>query len=307
MSERSIATIGMFDGVHLGHRFLIDCLKSEAVRLSLSPVAFTFGRHPLSIITPDVAPPLLSTIDERTALLHSAGVDRVEILDFDHRMRTLTARDFFSLLHRQYSVDAILLGFNNRIGCDRIDSVGQYRRIGVEVGVDILQAPEYHGIIRPISSSIIRRLLSEGAVEQAAAALSRPYELSGTVVHGKQLGRTIGFPTANIRPDSAEKLIPASGVYAVTVTTPDGIPRPAMLNIGSRPTVDTSDAPISIEAHIFDYDADIYGSTVSMAFRAHLRPERRFPSVEALRAQLIADADAAKKTLTRLVRLDQPD
>ena len=301
MSERSIATIGMFDGVHLGHRFLIDCLKSEATRLDLSPIAFTFSRHPLSIIAPNAAPPLLTTIDERTSLLLSAGVGHVEILDFDQQMRSLTAHDFISLLHTQYSVDVLLLGFNNRIGSDRIDSIEQYRLIGREVGVDVIQAPEYHGGIQQISSSIIRRLLSDGSIERATAALSRPYTLSGTVVHGKQLGRTIGFPTANICPNSTEKLIPASGVYAVTVTSPDGIRRPAMLNIGSRPTVDNDNAPISIEAHIFDYNADIYGASISVAFHAYLRQERRFQSVEALRTQLDSDADTAKKTLARLV------
>lgn len=299
MTQRSIATIGMFDGVHLGHRFLIDVLKSEAERLSLSSVAFTFNRHPLAIIAPDAAPHLLSSIDERIALILSTGINQVEILDFDQQMRLLTAGDFISLLHRSYNVDAILLGFNNRIGSDRIDSIEQYRLIGQKIGVEIIQAPEYLAETH-ISSSAIRKLLSEGAVEEANAALARPYTLSGTVVHGKQLGRTIGFPTANIRPDSTEKLIPASGAYAVYITTPDGILRPAMLNIGSRPTVDNNDAPISIEAHIFDYDADIYGSTITVAFHAYLRSERRFPSVEALRAQLADDASIAKKILVRL-------
>ena len=295
MSQRLIATIGMFDGVHIGHRFLIDFLQSEATRRNLIPAAFTFNRHPLSIVRPDAVPPMLSSLQERIDLLHKAGAQYVEVLDFNGQMRSLSARQFIAMLHDRYDVDALIIGFNNRFGHDRIDGIEQYRTIGAEIGIDIIQAPEYHGIASPVSSSIIRKYLCEGNIDQASVSLGRCYTLTGTVVTGKQLGRTIGFPTANISPLDTQKLIPASGAYAVTVTTADGIPRPAMLNIGSRPTIDRPNAPISLEAHIFDYNADLYGTTVTITFHAYLRPERRFPSLDALRSQLDADASTVKQ------------
>lgn len=299
MNRRSIATIGMFDGVHLGHRFLIDFLRSKATEEGHIPIVFTFNRHPLSIIKPEIAPRQLSTISERAELLRQAGVERVEILSFDDTMRAMSARQFITMLRDRYEVASLILGFNNRIGHDRISSIEQYQAIGNQLGVKVIQAPEYTGSVAPVSSSVIREYLSTAQIAKANEALGRPYSLSGKVVSGRQLGRTIGFPTANISPIDSQILIPASGAYAVTITTPDGIARPAMLNIGSRPTVDNSDAPISIEAHIFDYNADIYGSIVTVAFYDHLRPERRFPSVEALRTQLADDADNAKKVLAQ--------
>lgn len=300
MDRRLIATIGMFDGVHLGHRFLIDFLRSKASGEGHIPTVFTFDRHPLSIIKPEIAPRQLSTISERAELLHQAGAERVEILSFDEAMRTMSAEQFITMLRDRYDVTSLILGFNNRIGHDRISSIEQYQAIGNQLGVKIIQAPEYAGSIEPVSSSVIREYLSTAQIAKANVALGRPYSLSGKVVSGRQLGRTIGFPTANISPIDSQILIPASGAYAVTITTHDGIARPAMLNVGSRPTVDNSDAPISIEAHIFDYNTDIYGTIVAVAFYGHLRPERRFPSVEALRAQLANDADDAKKILARL-------
>lgn len=299
MSQRLIATIGMFDGVHLGHRFLIDFLRSKAIEEGYIPTVFTFNRHPLSIIKPEITPRQLSTISERAELLRQAGVERIEILSFDNAMRTMSASQFITMLRDRYEVASLILGFNNRIGHDRISRIEQYQAIGNQLGVKIIQAPEYTGSVAPVSSSVIREYLSKAQIAKANEALGRPYTLSGKVVSGRQLGRTIGFPTANISPIDSQILIPASGSYAVTITTPDGIARPAMLNIGSRPTVDNSDAPISIEAHIFDYNADIYGSTVTVAFYDYLRSERRFPSVEALRAQLADDADNAKKILAQ--------
>lgn len=300
MDRRLIATIGMFDGVHLGHRFLIDFLRSKANGEGHIPTVFTFDRHPLSIIKPEIAPRQLSTISERAELLHQAGAERVEILSFDEAMRTMSAGQFITMLRDRYDVTSLILGFNNRIGHDRISSIEQYQAIGNQLGVKIIQAPEYASSIEPVSSSVIREYLSTAQIAKANVALGRPYSLSGKVVSGRQLGRTIGFPTANISPIDSQILIPASGSYAVTITTHDGIARPAMLNVGSRPTVDNSDAPISIEAHIFDYNTDIYGTTVAVAFYDHLRPEHRFPSVEALRIQLANDADDAKKILARL-------
>lgn len=298
--RRRIASVGMYDGVHLGHRFLIDYLKIEASARELTPTVVTFFEHPASVVNPSQAPKRLSTPEERAYLLGDAGVCDVVILHFNDKMRHLTAKQFLAKLHKRYGIDALVVGFNNRFGHNRTDGIDQYHEIGKEIGLDIIAAPEYSGKYAPVSSSRIRQLISEGLIKEANQALGRPYSIRGTVITGNQIGRKLGYPTANVEPSDAEMQLPREGVYSALVRTSDGERHPAMLNIGRRPTINSGDgnAPISIEAHIHNFTGDIYGQAIEIEPIELIRQERRFPTLDKLTAQLKKDARKTKKIAT---------
>lgn len=300
-SRRRIAAVGMYDGVHLGHRFLIDYLGVEARSRGLVPSVVTFVRHPLTVVRPMEAPALLDALEDRMLSLGEAGAEDVIVLEFNDRIHHMSAEKFLARLKSKYAIDALVIGFNNRIGHDLPASIEQYRSIGSNVGVDVIAAPEYRGPGAPVSSSAIRHYMQEGEVEKATEALGHHFTMRGVVISGKQLGRTLGFPTANIRPVSPDILMPRQGVYAAWVTTPDGCRRKAVVNVGFRPTVDgdpsSEDARLSIEAHIMDYQGYIYDEEVKLEFVKWLRPEKRFASVEKLASQVKDDIETALKTL----------
>lgn len=290
-----IAAVGTWDGVHLGHRHLLAHLIDEGRRRGLAPTAVTFATHPLATVRPERVPRLICSLEERVSRLHDAGVTDVVVLTFDEQLRRLTAREFLEMLRRDYGVRAVMLGFNNSFGSDRLNGFDAYRRAGAEAGVEVLCAPEWCAGEEHVSSSVVRHLIAEGAVDHAAALLSRPVTISGTVVGGKQVGRTIGFPTANLEV-SATAAIPGPGVYAADATLPGGERHRAIVNIGHRPTVDHSpDARQTIEAHLLDFNGDLYGLTLSLGFLRRLRSEQRFPTLAALRSQLKQDAAAARQ------------
>lgn len=299
-SSRRIAAVGMYDGVHAGHRFLIDYLGVEARSRGLVPSVVTFSRHPLSVVRPLEAPALLNTLDDRVRLLSQAGAQDVILLSFNESLRRMSAKDFLSILRKKFAIEALVVGFNNRLGHDLVDSMEQYRTIGREVGVEVIAAPEYRGPFAPVSSSAIRRHLIEGRPEEAAKLLGSPYSLRGKVINGKKLGRTLGFPTANLALPPAPVLIPKIGVYAAYVTTPDGVRRQAVVNIGYRPTVSedgASSRALSIEAHIIDFIGYIYDEEITVDFISYLRAEKAFPTTARLAAQVKDDIAAAKKQL----------
>lgn len=295
-SKGRIATVGMFDGVHLGHRHLLHTLISEGAERRLTPMAVTFNTHPLKVVKSSrQAPPSVTTLSERLQLLESTGLDECLLLDFTQQLMSLTARDFLRMLRDDYGVMAFVTGFNNRFGCDTALTFDDYCNIAAEENIELIRASEFstgrHDSV--ISSSAIRTLIAtDGNVTEAAMMLGRPYSLSGTVVHGKALGRTIGFPTANLRPDSPDKIIPLKGVYACQATISDqsGDVLPAMVNVGDRPTFDDS-LGLSIEAHIIGLNHDIYGQPLTLHFLRRLRDERRFHSPQALKEQLSIDLD----------------
>ena len=300
-SRRRIAAVGMYDGVHLGHRFLIDYLGVEARSRGLVPSVVTFVRHPLTVVRPTEAPALLDTLEDRMLSLGEAGAEDVIVLEFNDRIHHMSAEKFLTRLKSKYAIDALVIGFNNRIGHDLPASIDQYRAIGRNVGIEIIAAPEYRGLGAPVSSSAIRHYLQEGQVEKATEALGRHFTMRGVVVGGKQLGRTLGFPTANIKPSSPDILLPRHGVYAAQVTTPDGCRRKAVVNVGFRPTVDgdiaAEEARLSIEAHIIGYQGYIYDEEVKLEFVKWLRPEKRFTSTAKLAAQVKDDIETALKAL----------
>lgn len=292
MSDKaSIATVGMFDGLHRGHQFVLQQLRNVAREHGLSPRVITFDRHPATILQPDRVPPLLMSPEEKIAAIRSFGhIDDVRVLPFTKELAAATAAQFLRRQHMQ-GVEAFAMGFNNHIGSDRLDSV-RADALGIMPVVSLPPCPDSEDV----SSSALRLAIAQGRVGEAAIMLGRPYELRGTVVHGHQLGRTIGFPTANISVgDTDSRLLPADGVYVADIQLEgDTLWHRAMLNIGRRPTVDVPDAPQTIEAHILNFDADIYGRIARLKILTRLRPERQFDSLQHLRRQLEIDAIAAQ-------------
>ena len=286
--NRKIVTTGTFDGVHKGHRKVLDFMKERGAALGLSPAVVTFDRHPLEVISPERAPKLLMSPDERDAALSSLGVEVVR-LAFDESLRRLTAAQWLRRMHRA-GVEEVVVGYDNTFGCDgRSLRMEDYFRLGRAEGMAVEEAPLLPGV----SSTLVRDALADGRVEEGARMLGRPYVLTGTVVHGRHLGHKLGFPTANV--DCGSRLaIPAPGVYAADVVLPYGSLRKAVVNIGSRPTVDNG-SDISVEAHIPGFSGDLYGKTVSLRFLRRLRDEHRFSSLDELQAAIRADIESLQR------------
>ena len=285
-----IATIGFFDGVHIGHCHLINMLKKVARERGVESCVITFDRHPRQVVQPEWCPEMLTTLEEKTQLLEATGIDRCEVLHFDREMANQSAHDFMQhTLKEKMGVSILVTGYDNRFGHNRSEGFEDYVRYGKEIGIEVIKGEELTDGSNNVSSSSIRRMLKEGRIEDATRCLGREYQLTGTVVGGEHIGRTIGFPTANIRPDDSSKLIPANGVYAVDVWSQAGdIKRErAMLNIGTRPTFNGT--ATTIEVHIPHFAGNLYGSTLSIAFLRKIREERKFDSPEALVEQLNKD------------------
>ena len=293
----SVATIGFFDGVHLGHQWLMRQVVEKAHSRHLSSMAITFDRHPRQVIHASYVPQLLTTLDQRLLLLAHTGIDHVVVLPFDQQMASLSAREFMDeVLSRHLHVEALLIGYDHHFG-RRQDNASEgfsdYERYGSEMGIDVIGMPHspilYDG--QAVSSSAIRRYLSAGNVVAAAGCLSRHYTITGTVTEGFRQGRLMGFPTANIAPESVNTMLPAAGVYEILCEVADpsipSQPLRGMLNIGTLPTFQRHQ--LSVEAHLFNFSGDLYGKTLTLSLLRRLRSERRFTSVEALVRQLSAD------------------
>ena len=303
------ATIGFFDGVHLGHQHLLRRLREVAARHGLQTMAVTFDRHPRQVVEPGWRPQLLTTLDEKTALLRLTGIDTLVVLRFDDALSALTSRQFMcDVLRCQLGVRLLLTGYDNRFGHDRSATFADYVAYGREAGMEVVAAeplPLRQSVAEclmpagepPVaySSSLVRRLLSAGQVEAAAACTGRPYSIAGHIVHGEHKGHALGFPTANLMADEPLKLVPARGVYAVEAVTADGTPHQAMTNIGTRPTFGGERQ--TMETNIFGYAGDLYGQPLTIRFMARLRDEVPFPSTEALAAQLARDRQSALQHL----------
>lgn len=292
-----IAALGTFDGVHLGHAFIIEELKREAQTIGMVPAIVTFSSHPLAVIRPERAPELLTPLHSKLKMLRERA--KTIVLDFDSTMRSMSAYDFMTMLRDAYNVRAMMLGYDTRFGHDRPTEFADYVALGAKAGIDIRKAGEYIGEDTPICSSRIRTALKNGETDLANRMLGHHYNIAGTVTHGKQLGRTIGYPTANIAPECDRQLVPVGGVYAVYAKI-EGISTvfPAMLNIGTRPTVDGApDARRTIEVHLLDFNGDLYGKRIEIEFIDRLRDECRFNSLDELKAQLGRDAEATRSRL----------
>ena len=310
--ERYASTIGFFDGVHLGHRYLLRQLNREASSRGLKSMAVTFDRHPREVVQAGWQPQLLSTLDEKVELLSQTGIDALVVLRFDEAMAALPARQFMGdVLHVQLHSDLLLTGYDNRFGHGRTESFADYECYGRELGMEVVcahplslradtgsaptPADVHNQEEEVLSSSLVRRLLSAGDVARAAKCLGRHYSISGRVVHGERNGHALGFPTANLKPSDPQRLIPSTGCYAVVATLADGTRHHAMTNIGTRPTFHGQG--LTLETNIFDETGEIYGQQLTIDFVSRLRDERTFDSLEALATQLAADRQEAERLL----------
>lgn len=291
----SAATIGFFDGVHRGHRFLIEQVKEVAAKDGLCTALVTFPTHPRQVIQTTYRPQLLSSPTEKLELLETTQADYCILLPFTPELAQLSAREFMHLLRHKFNIRTLVIGYDHRFGHNRSESFEDYCRYGEELGIYIVRARAYTDRNDKISSSAIRQLLKEGNVEQAAHFLGYSYHLDGTVVDGYKVGRKIGFPTANLQVDCSDKLIPARGVYAVYVYV-EGKRRAGMLNIGNRPTINNGN-DLSIEVNILHFAEDIYHKSMRVEFVKYLRPERKYDTIDKLIAQMHKD----RMEVTRLL------
>lgn len=288
-----IATTGFFDGVHSGHRLVIDRLVSAARERGDKSLVVTFWPHPRAVLQDGARElRLLTTLEEKKSLLLGLGVDRVEVLDFSRRFASLTAEQYLrDVLQARFGVTSLLMGYDNRLGSDRLTAV-DLGPITQKLGMELIVADVRSVPPDPISSTRIRKALEIGDIAAANQMLGYGYALEGVVVAGNRLGRTIGFPTANMKLYEPLKLIPARGVYAVQVSVLGQTYR-GMTNIGLRPTVGGT-VP-TIETNILDFSEDIYGLPLRITFLRRIRNEVQFPSLEALKAQLVLDRETCRK------------
>lgn len=296
LAAGAVITVGTFDGVHRGHQDVLATLVRHAEARGLPSVVITFDPHPLEVVNPAAAPPLLTLTHEKLAMFAQAGVSYVAVLPFTPSLAVLEAEQFVDdVLLGRFAMRELLVGHDHGFGRGRMGDIEVLRQLGERRGFRVTVLPPVHTPDgHAISSTAIRRAVAGGDLARAALGLGRPYSLAGTVVRGDQRGRTIGYPTLNLAPLTARKLLPPDGVYAVRVQLPEG-PFGGMLNLGPRPTV--GDPHRRIETHVFDAGRDWYGAHVRLDFVARLRGTRPFPGLDALRAQLADDERQARAAL----------
>lgn len=295
-ADELVATIGFFDGVHLGHRFLIDELRQVAQARHLPSAVITFPEHPRAVLHADYQPKLLNSFEEKLEHLASTGVDSCIVLDFTLELSRLTAQEFItSVLAEKLHVKTLLIGYDHRFGHDRKDGFEQYVDYGAACGIEVLKASAYDEGSEAVSSSEIRRLVSFCHMEEAAHLLTYPYQLRGSIVSGYKVGRTLGFPTANIQVDEPFKILPGIGVYAVWVKLENRYYQ-GMLYIGNRPTLNNGDN-ITLEVNILDFSGDIYNCEITVLFIYYVRGDIKFDTLEELREQLERDRESVAHLL----------
>lgn len=291
-----VATIGFFDGVHLGHKHIIDDVLAVARESEMESMVITFSRHPRLVVGSSFVPELLNTTDEKISLIKKAGIDHCVVLDFDSEMAKMTAHDFMkTILRDKYGVGKLVIGYDNRFGHNRQEGFDDYQAYGKELGIEVIQCNELTEDGRHVSSSVIRKKIAAGDIEEANSLLGYEYRLSGIVTEGTHVGRSLGFPTANLNPAAIGKLIPACGVYATIVETSDGERHASMTNIGCRPTF--GGETTTIETNIFDFSRNIYGETIAVEFIKRIRTEQRFDSGQQLEQQLKNDKEKVLETI----------
>ncbi len=276
--DKLAAAIGVFDGVHRGHTHLIDQLKAEAAKRGLRPAVITFSNHPLRLVNPEATPRQICPLPERISRLQTLGVEPI-VLDFTEELRSMTAARFLEFI-RSRGVEMLMMGFNNRIGSDRkrgSELVGA--PVEVIVGTEL---PDDSA-----SSSLIRSAVNAGDTEGATRLLGRPFSIEGEVVKGRQIGRTIGFPTANISV-GPDQLLPPNGVYEAQAFGQEIGTHKAVVNIGRRPTLNNGE-DITVEAHLLGFSGDLYGQGLRVDFLRRIRPEMKFNSLDELKAQIQRD------------------
>ncbi len=286
-----VVATGFFDGVHVGHRLVIEQLVQAAAVRGDESMVVTFWPHPRNVLQKEARSlRLLTTLQEKKNILLGMGVDKVEVLPFTKDFSSLTTREYLEMLQKEHGMRTVLIGYDNRMGCDAVGA-DQVARTALELGIEVIRTDMVpSGAGYAVSSTKIRERLEAGDVKVASDMLGYEYGLHGVVIAGNRLGRTIGFPTANMQVYEPLKLIPGNGVYLVRVETL-GRQYMGMCNIGCRPTVSVGNAR-TIETHIFDFDEDIYGLDMKVTFVEKIRDEKKFESLESLREQLEIDRNS---------------
>jgi riboflavin kinase/FMN adenylyltransferase len=293
--KQSIVTIGTFDGVHIGHQKILNLITKSAQELNCESLVLTFFPHPRMVLQKDTEMKQLNSVNEKVELLAKLGIDNLVIHPFDKDFSRLTAEEFVKeVLVDIFRVKKIIIGYDHRFGRNRTATIEDLNSFGKKYGFEVEQISAEQINEVAVSSTKIRNALLEGNAEIAASYLGYDYSITGIVSKGKQLGRTIGFPTANIKIEDENKLIPSIGVY-IAKSYFKGKPIYGMMNIGTRPTVDGSNQ--SIEIHFFDFKEDIYSQEITVTFLKRMRDEQKFDSIDALKAQLNKDMINAKKYL----------
>ena len=286
----TVLTLGVFDGLHLGHQRIMQTVVERARAADAHATAITFDPHPRAVLHPATAPPLLQTLDQRLANLEVLGIDQAIVIPFTHEFAGNPAEDFLrEIVHDRLHAREVYLGKGFAFGKGRGGNIELLRRLSEELGFHADEVPEVCLRGRRISSSRIRELLSQGSVNLARRMLGRPYGVEGVVIRGNQRGRTIGFPTANLKPHN--RVVPRNGVYA-TATLVDGTWRRSITNVGVRPTFDDG-TDVSIESYIFDFDGDLYGDVLRVRFLHRIRDERKFSDIDELKSQIERDTRRA--------------
>jgi len=290
-----IVTTGTFDGVHIGHRKIIERLKSLAVENNGETVVITFEPHPRLVLFPDDSGlVLLSTMDEKQELLRKAGIDHLIIIPFTKEFSRFSSNEWINMLVENLFLHTLVIGYDHHFGRNREGSIEQLKQFSKELEFNLEEIPAQDIDDIRVSSTKIRQALKEGDIKSANIFLQYPYSFTGTVVEGDKRGRTIGYPTANLKIADPLKLVPADGVYAVNVWV-DNKMFPGMLNIGLRPTVD--EKKHTIEVHIFNLEQDLYGKLITLQLMTKIRNEKKFESIDALKSQLDNDAMVAMNDL----------
>ena len=300
ISKRSVVTIGAYDGVHRGHQAVIGQVRKEAQQLGCQSVVVTFDKHPASVVRPESAPKLLTDLDQKLELLQQTGIDATLIVEFNRERSTEDP----ALFVKRVLVDAlraqvVVVGEDFHFGFNRGGNVAMLRELGKQFDflvepVKLIARPD--GVEEPVSSTSIRRALAGGQVETATNLLGRAYEVRGVVVNGDKRGRTIGFPTANVEVPNA-MCLPADGVYAGKFKCDDGSMHACAINLGRRPTFFEHADHSLLEAHLLDFDGDLYGQKVSVTFEHFLRSERKFDGLDAIKSQLQLDVAATRASM----------
>lgn len=299
--RNTVITIGTFDGVHLGHKAILQRVVKHAREIDGESVLITFEPHPRKLIFPNQPLKLLTPLKEKLELVSQEGIEHIVVVPFTRDFSNLTADQYIKdFLVKKFHPHSIVIGYDHHFGYDRTGNIDLLKKYADELGYQVYEICAQLIDEAAVSSTKIREALNEGRVSEAAHMLGRHYSLKGLVTGGAKLGRTIGYPTANVMPEDAEQLIPANGVYAIRAkwkgNTYDG-----MMNIGFRPTV-TKEIHLHIEAHLFDFNQDIYDQQLEVIFIDRLRDEQKFPSIDALKEQLHRDKEAAMRRLKGMVK-----
>lgn len=292
IARPTVLTLGVFDGLHLGHQKIMAMVVERAKALNAVPTAITFDPHPRAVLSPDNAPPLLQTLDQRLGALEVLGIRQAIIIRFSKQFAATNAEEFLrDVVKERLQAREVYLGKGFAFGKGRAGNIGLLRAMSRELGFFADEVEEVQLRGQRISSSRIRQLLQEGKVNLARRMLGRPYGVEGRVIHGQQRGRTIGFPTANLNTEN--RVIPRAGVY-VTATLIDGAWRRSITNIGVRPTFEL-DAQPTIETYVLNWDGDLYGDVARVRFLHRVRDERKFSGIEELKMQIAGDLRRAER------------